>query len=85
MHMHIQTNTPLDLISSKCVKTTTTSFQEPNNDGLIIGLGSGLGLSSLLLLVSVVSVLVGVIVSKIYMLKLFPTRLYIARGHKTVR
>ena len=66
VNAHIQTNTPLDLISSKCVKTTgtTTSVQEPNNDGLIIGLGSGLGFSSLLLLVSVVSMLVGLVVSK---------------------
>jgi hypothetical protein len=67
VNTHIQTNTPLDLISSSCVTTSTTkSIQEPNNDGLIIGLGSGLGIFSLLLLVSVVmtSILVGLIVSK---------------------
>jgi hypothetical protein len=53
-----------------CVTTSTTkSIQEPNNDGLIIGLGSGLGISFLLLLVSVVSALVGLVVSKISCLK----------------
>ena len=65
VNAHIQTNTPLDLMSSNCVIASTTSVQEPNNDGLIIGLGSGLGICSLLLLVSVVSMLVGLIVSKI--------------------
>ena len=35
VNAHIQTNTPLDLITTNCVKTTTTSVQEPNNNGLI--------------------------------------------------
>ena len=64
VNAHIQTNTPLDLISSTCVTVSTASVQEPNNDGLIIGSGSGLGFSSLLLLVSVVSMLVALVVSK---------------------
>jgi hypothetical protein len=72
VNAHIQTNTPLDLISSNCVTTSTTkserpsncvteSVQGPNNDGLIIGLVVGLGICSLLLLVSI---LVGFKVSK---------------------
>jgi hypothetical protein len=67
VNAHIQTNIPLDLISSNCVTTSTIkSVPEPNNDLLIIGLGSGLGIFSLLLVVSVVmiSILVGLIVSK---------------------
>ena len=60
VNAHIQTNTPLDLISSNCVATSTKSVQEPN--GLIVGLGVGLGICSLLLLVS--SILVGFKVSK---------------------
>ena len=74
VNAHIQTNTPLDLISSSCVatrtefvSTRTESIQEPN-DGLVIGLGSGLGICSLLL-VLVVSIQVGYIVSKISCLK----------------
>ena len=64
---HIQTNTPLDLISSSCVATRTKSSQEPS-DGLVNGLGSGLGICSLLL-VLVVSIQVGYIVSKTSCLK----------------
>ena len=70
VNAHIQTNPPLDLINSICVITTTKSekpvtiinksFQDLN--GLIIGLGVGLGICSLLLLVSI---LVGFKVSKI--------------------
>ena len=70
VNAHIQTNTSLDLISSNCVATSTTkskkpvtiitkSVQDPN--GLIVGLGVGLGICSLLLLVSI---LVGLKVSK---------------------
>ena len=64
VNAHIQTNTPLDLISSNCVATSTKSVQEPMialSNGLIIGLGVGLGICSLLLLVSI---LVGLKVSK---------------------
>ena len=60
VNAHIQTNTPLNLISSNCVATSIKSVQEP--DGLIIGLGVGLGICSLLLLVSI---LVGFKVSKL--------------------
>ena len=57
---HILTNTPLDLISSCCITTRTKSLQEASN-GLVIGLGTGLGICSLLL---VLGMLVGFIVSK---------------------
>ena len=67
VNAHIQTNTPLDLISSSCVATTTDSIQEPK-DGVVIGLGSGLGICSLLL-VLVVSIQVGLIVRKTSCLK----------------
>ena len=59
---HILTNTPLDLISSSCVTTKTKSLQEASN-GLVIGLGTALGICSLLL---VLGMLVGFIVSKTY-------------------
>ena len=61
VNAHIQTNTPLDLISSKCVAISTKSVQESIVNSLIIGLGVGLGICSLLLLVSI---LVGFKVSK---------------------
>ena len=63
---HIQTNTPLDLITTSCVATSTkTIIEEPSycNDCLAIGLGSGIGTCSLLLLL-VVSIQVGYIVIK---------------------
>ena len=53
VNAHIQTNTPLDLINSNCVETSTKSVQEPIVNSLIIGLGIGLGTCSLLLLVSI--------------------------------
>ena len=55
---HIPTNTPLDLISSSCATTKTKSFQEC----LVIGLGTGLGICSLLLAVGIL--IVGSIVNK---------------------
>ena len=61
---HTLTNyTPLDLISSICVTTKTKSLQQEASNGqsLIIGLGTGLGICSLLL---VLGILVGFIVSK---------------------
>ena len=61
---HTLTNyTPLDLISSSCVTTKTKSLQQEASNGqsLIIGLGTGLGICSLLL---VLGILVGFIVSK---------------------
>ena len=57
INAYIQTNTPLDLISSNCVATSTKSVQESMiANGLIIGLGVGLGICSLLLLVSILKV-----------------------------
>ena len=57
VNAHIQTNTPLDLINSNCVATSTKSVQEPMiANGLTIGLGVGLGICSLLLLVSIVKI-----------------------------
>ena len=63
VNAHIQTNTPLDLINSNCVATSTKSVHiEPMiANGLIIGLGVGLGVCSLLLLVFI---LLGFKVSK---------------------
>ena len=57
---HVLTNTQLDLICSSCATTKTESLQEASNC-LVIGLGTGLGICSLLL---VLGILVGVIVSK---------------------
>ena len=57
INAYIQTNTPLDLISSNCVATSTKSVQEPMiANGLIIGLGVGLSVCSLLLLVSILKI-----------------------------
>ena len=61
VYAHILTNTPLDLISSRCATTKTESLQERPSDSLIIGLGTGLGICFLLL---VLGMLVGFIVSK---------------------
>ena len=60
INAHILTNTPLDLISSSCATTRTKSLQEASNC-LVIGLGTGLGICSLLL---VLGILVGFIVNK---------------------
>ena len=58
VNVHIQTNAPLDLINSTCVATSTKSVHiEPMiANGLIIGLGVGPGVCSLLLLVSILVV-----------------------------
>ena len=61
VNAHILTNTPLDLISSRCVTTKTKLSQDPGND-LIIGLGTGLGICPLLLAVGIL--MVGFIISK---------------------
>ena len=67
VNAHILTTTPLDLISSNCVTTTTASFlmNQGRSDDLLIGLGSGLSISSLLL----VCLLVGFIISTVCCLK----------------
>ena len=63
VNAHIQTNTPLDLISSNCITTSTTkSKKRPNCDDLTIGLGAGLGL--LLVVVCVGSILINIFLVK---------------------
>ena len=63
VNAHIQTNTPLDLISFNCVATSTTKSKTvPNCGALAIGLGAGLGL--LLILVCVGSILVNMFLVK---------------------
>ena len=64
VNAHILTSTPLNLLSSNCVTTRTASDQRPNYD-LAIGLGTGLGISSLLL----VCLLVGFIIITVCCLK----------------
>ena len=59
INAHILTNTPLNLISSSCVTTKTGSLQNQPSDGLVLGLGTGIGICSLLLVV-----MVGFIISK---------------------
>ena len=60
VNAHIQTNTPLDLISSNCVTTSTTKSETvPNCGDLAVGLGAGLGL--LLVVVCMGSVLINVL------------------------
>ena len=64
VNAHILTNTPLDLISSNCITTRTELDQRPSDD-LAIGLGTGLGICSLLL----GCLLVGFIISTVCCLK----------------
>ena len=51
VNAHIHTNTPLDLISSSCVATSTKSEKVPSCGDLATGLGAGLGLLLLALFV----------------------------------
>ena len=63
VNAHIQTNTPLDLISSNCVTTSTTKFKAvPICGDLATGLGAGLGL--LLIVVCMGSILVNIFLIK---------------------
>ena len=63
VNAHIQTNTPLDLISSNCVATSTTKSETvPNCGDLAAGFGAGLGL--LLILVCMGSILVNMFLVK---------------------
>ena len=63
VNAHIQTNTPLDLISSNCVTTSTTKSETvPNCGDLTVGLGAGLGL--LLVVVCVGSILINMFLIK---------------------
>ena len=68
VNAHIQTNTPLDLISSNCIATSTTKSEKVSSctcgDSfeLAVGLGAGLGL--LLIVVCVGSVLINMFLVK---------------------
>ena len=63
VNAHIQTNTPLDLISSNCVTTSTIKSETvPNCGDLTVGLGAGLGL--LLVVVCVGSILINAFLIK---------------------
>ena len=63
VNAHIQTNTPLDLITTSCVAISTKSEKLPScGDGLAAGLGTGLGL--LLVVVCMGSLFVNVFLIK---------------------
>ena len=63
VNAHIQTNTPLDLISSNCVTLSTIKSETvPNCGDLTVGLGAGLGL--LLVVVCMGSILINVLLIK---------------------
>ena len=59
VNAHLLTNTPLDLISSRCATTKTKSDKLPGCDDLAVGLGTSLGL--LLVFVCVGSVFVNIL------------------------
>jgi hypothetical protein len=65
VNAHIQTNTPLDLISSSCDTTSTTKSKKvPTSisDDLAVGLGTGLGL--LLVIMCVGSIFINIFLIK---------------------
>ena len=63
VNAHIQTNTPLDLISSNCVTTSTSKSEKASaSNELAAGLGAGLGLP--LILVCMGSVLINIFLIK---------------------
>ena len=66
VNAHILTNTPLDLISSNCITTSTTKSKKVSSCGdsfeLAVGLGAGLGL--LLVVVFVGSILINIAISR---------------------
>ena len=63
VNAHIQTNTPLDLVSSNCVTTSTSKLEKASaSNELAAGLGAGLGL--LLVVVCVGSILINVLLVK---------------------
>ena len=63
VNAHIQTNTPLDLVSSNCVTTSTSKSEKASaSNELTVGLGAGLGL--LLVVVCVGSILTNVLLVK---------------------
>ena len=59
VYAHILTNTPLDLISSRCAITKTKPDKVPGCDDLVVGLGTSLGL--LLVVVCVGSVFINIL------------------------
>ena len=59
VNAHLLTNTPLDLISSRCATTKTKSDRMSGCDDLAIGLGTSLGL--LLVIVCVGSVFINIL------------------------
>ena len=66
VNAHIQTNTPLDLVSSNCVTVSTSKSDKVSRCGdsfeLAAGLGAGLGL--LLIVVSMGSILINIFLIK---------------------
>ena len=63
VNAHIQTNTPLDLISSNCVTTSISKSEKASaSNELAAGLGAGLGLP--LILVCVGSILINIFLIK---------------------
>ena len=63
VNAHIQTNTPLDLVSSNCVTTSTSKSEKASvSNELATGLGAGLGL--LLVVVCVGSIIINVLLIK---------------------
>ena len=63
VNAHIQTNTPLDLVSSNCVTTSTSKSEKASaSNELAAGLGAGLGLP--LILVCVGSILINIFLIK---------------------
>ena len=68
VNTHIQINTPLDLISSNCIATSTTKSEQVSSCGdsfdseLAAGLGAGLGL--LLIIVCMGSILINMFLVK---------------------
>ena len=66
VNAHVQTNTPLDLISSNCVTVSTSKSEKVSSCGdsfeLAAGLGAGLGL--LLIIVCMVSLLINMFLIK---------------------
>ena len=68
VNAHIQTNTPLDLISSNCVATSTTKSEKVSSctcgDSFELATGLGAGLGLLLIVVCVGSILINMFLVK---------------------
>ena len=72
VYAHLLTNTPLDLISSRCATTKTKPDKLPGCNDLAIGLGTSLGL--LLVVVCVGSVFINILLAIVMRLKNSTTR-----------